>query len=56
MDLDLIGMLALVAFVGVMLLVPFGIMLGMALPRERPRATVSDSRQPSTRGRGRLEA
>lgn len=49
-------MLALVAFVGVMLLLPFGIMLGMALPRGRRRAAVSDFRQPGERGRGRLEA
>lgn len=54
--MDLIGMGVLAAFVGIMLLLPFGVMLGMALPHGRRRAAVSDFRQPDERGRGRLEA
>jgi hypothetical protein len=52
--MDLVGMGVLVGFVGIMLLVPFGILLGMALPRGRHRPAVSDFRQPAGEERGRL--
>jgi hypothetical protein len=53
---ELVAFGVIVGFIGVMLLLPFGIMIGMALPRGKRSTAVSENRQSTSSGGGRVEA